>query len=148
MSADEQGQAVPDVGAASPRLQDVLMAHRYSSPIARSHPWAVQKNPAGCAGCSWEAVDPVEGGHYLDQHAEHQAAVWREACTIRTVAQLDALPVGSVVMPLWYLAAGPCWRLSDGWFGVFIDKPMYPLGARTKPDNSALLVWHPDWSDQ
>lgn len=94
----------------------------------------------GSCLCGWPEDAPG-----LHDHAEHQAAAWREACTITTVDQLDALPVGSVVMPLWYLDAGPCWKLSDGWFGVFSDKPMYPLGSRQK-GNAALLVWHPGWS--
>ncbi|HVX56255.1 MAG TPA: hypothetical protein VHA37_00860 [Candidatus Saccharimonadales bacterium] len=30
-------------------------------------------------------------------HAEHQADMWREVCTITTVEQLDQLPAGSIL---------------------------------------------------
>lgn len=109
------------------RLQDVLAVHTL----------------AASGFCNCGAQFPV-GLRDVQDWGAHVAAVWRDACTVSSVDQLDALPVGSVVMPLWYLEAGPCWKLSDGWFAVFIDKPMHPLGSR-REGNAVLLVWHPGW---
>lgn len=54
-------------------------------------------------GPSWDCgADPhCDGGgtSYVD-YAEHVQDVWRDACTITTVEQLDALPIGSVVRSL------------------------------------------------
>lgn len=61
----------------------------------------------------------------LKEHPAHQAAVWREVCTVRTVEQLDALPDRAVL-------------------AVRVDRVLYRY-AVTGDDLPALLVWHPDW---
>ena len=67
---------------------------------------------------------------------------------ITTHNELDALPVGSIVMTLW--DEGPLHyvmqRYSDGWYGGFSDSSLFPLGSTE--GNSCLLLWHPDWINE
>ncbi|AQT78308.1 hypothetical protein B1R94_02245 [Mycolicibacterium litorale] len=72
-------------------------------------------------------------------------AAWRESMTITTVEQLDALPSGSVIRrggftPGVFERAEDC----ELWLEAGSDSPDYP-GEHLLP---AILVWHPDWSDQ
>lgn len=64
---------------------------------------------------------------------------------IATTDQLDALPVGSVVMSLWDI--GPLHyvfqRHSDGWFGFPSMSPLFPLGSARQGETCQLL-WRPD----
>lgn len=79
--------------------------------------------------------------------AEHIESAWREACTIRTLEELNALPVGSIVVTMWDPAPHHVMtRFTDGWFGwPSRDCPLFPLGA-AKGDEWVLLVWHPGWA--
>ncbi|WP_255800887.1 hypothetical protein [Mycobacteroides abscessus] len=78
--------------------------------------------------------------------ADTVAAAWREACTIRTLEQLDLLPDGSVIR--W--DRGPfeepqvLERCVVDWLEPGNDCSE-PHGAHLIP---ALLLWHPEWSDQ
>ncbi|MEH3142514.1 MAG: hypothetical protein PGN37_20545 [Mycobacterium kyogaense] len=126
MTADEQGQAVPEVGAASPRLQDVIYEHRYWHAILH----------CGCTRDD-ENADTID----REEHAAHVAQVWREACMIRTVEQLAALPEQSVVRNIAWGVTFERVVQNDGtvqWWspaGLRQDTVMLP----------ALLVWSPDW---
>lgn len=64
---------------------------------------------------------------------------------LRTVAELDELPVGSVVMTLW--DDGPLHavmqKYSDGWFGFPSKTALYPLGTGSGLESVALL-WRGD----
>jgi len=104
-----------------------------------------------CA-CHWE---PLPGE--LDAWAAHRSHVNEqlidegvapnrpEFATIRTRSQLDALPVQSVIQSDRAATGdGNPWtweRFDEGWFTTAFD----PEGV---PDLPALLLWHPDWSDQ
>ena len=62
--------------------------------------------------------------------------------SISTPEELDALPVGAVVMTLW--AAGPMnhvfQRYSDGWYGFPSHTAMFPLGT-AKNGETVLVLW-------
>lgn len=70
---------------------------------------------------------------------------------IRDMSDLDTLPVGSVVVPLWLGEGRPegavlvgvetCVRLADGWFraGLESQRPCYPLGA----GGTARVIYDP-----
>ena len=73
--------------------------------------------------------------------AIHVEAVWRETCTITTVEQLLAVPVGCVIR-----------TSTGGSLEKFSDTHWYPPGgSRALPANRwrgvlpARLIWHPDW---
>lgn len=126
--------------SAAPRLVDVLDEHHNLGGVFT---WACD--------CGADSQDVEFRGV---SHSEHQAAVWREVCTIHTAEQLDALPTGAVVWcrdrvdvdgDMW--GAGS-WQKStrmasaDGsWFWWAMDYGD-PAGEVPLP---ALLVWHPDW---
>lgn len=132
MTDNPQGQAVPDVGAASPRLADVLDKHTPSGAEGMVNCWCEQ----------WFDT--------FREHAEHQAAVWREVCMIRTVEQLDALPEGSVIRS----GRSVLERGSSRGRGLGpVESRWYGIGWELSVDADdielpALLVWHPDWSEQ
>lgn len=63
--------------------------------------------------------------HAFREHADHVADAWREACTIRTVEELDALPQFAVVRD----------RVGTIWENCWASRIVLP----------ALLIWHPDW---
>lgn len=120
MSENSSQQAAPSSGAASPRLRDVLA-----------------EKLAG-----YNEIQVVWGDS-VDDLADDLIGVWREACTIRTVEQLDALPEGAVVRRFGFTPQ-VFERASDLWLVPGNDSPDYP-GEHMLP---ALLLWHPDWSDQ
>lgn len=78
-----------------------------------------------------------------NRHAEHQAAVWAESCTIRTREQLDALPDGVVIDDdhgeIWakYSGAnyGPWWHPASE---IEDDSAAIALPAR--------ILRHPGWA--
>ncbi|BBY78847.1 hypothetical protein MPUL_00050 [Mycolicibacterium pulveris] len=121
VTADGSQQAVPDVGAASPRLQDVI-AERFH-------------------GERW--LDPSSLEDFAEIAAD-AARDWREACMIRTVEQLDALPAGAVIR---VGRGGVLQRGRSGWFS-----PGFEVGQDgedlVESGAEIVLVWHPDWSDQ
>lgn len=78
-----------------------------------------------CA-CGWHVPDELEE-EYLDgnvekftlAHAAHVAAALRESRTVRTVEELDVLPVGTVILASGYTyeleePALVLWRPEDG----------------------------------
>jgi len=88
------------------------------------------------------AMDMIDtsGSGMPRQFWTHMADAWREACTIRTVEQLDALPHDAVVMTserVVYQRARTPFR--DWYSTVFseVKTDEIPLPA--------LLLWHPDW---
>jgi hypothetical protein len=60
---------------------------------------------------------------------------------LRTQAELDALPVGAVVMTLW--DDGPIHavmqKYSDGWYGFPSKTSLHPLGSGSQWETVALL---------
>ena len=87
----------------------------------------------------------------FSEHAEHVAAEWRAACTIRTPAELNALPTLSVILdadgvvvrrdPWGEFHDAPRWHPLDGLdhsahdFGLNADEVQLP----------ARLIWNPEW---
>lgn len=128
MSDDRSQPAVPDEGAASPRLQVVLATHQ-----------ATRRAIDSPTGSAWACLcgEP--------HSAAHIAAAWREACTIRTVQELESLPFEVVVRD----ASGEVWAHSDTRLGLLYGFWIQP--GEEVPSNGtmvalpALLLWHPDW---
>lgn len=96
--------------------------------------------------CGWYSPDEYRT---RIEHPDHVEQMWREACTVTTVEQLDALPEGTVILDAddavlrrnpWRSRPGR-WYPLDGFdaydrdFGIKIDK--IPLPAR--------VIHHPDW---
>ena len=136
---------MPDL---APSLADVIATHRWSR--TTDLPWVVR-----CAGCEWTTDLRNTAKTSTKLVAEHAEPVWREACSIRSVAQLDALPHRSVILD----RDGAVLR-RDPW-GVFHDSPKWhPLdseGGAYENDFGldpgevkldALLLWHPDWAQR
>lgn len=70
---------------------------------------------------------------------DHFADAWREACTISTDEELDAVPVGAIVRS----SAGTIACRFDSTHGVvFGDERPFPW---RKLALDALLLWHPGW---
>lgn len=96
-----------------------------------------------CICDRWSDTDHGDNGHHT--HVAHQADAWREACTIRTVEELEALPDGATVRG----ANGHAFeKSSESW--TFDDRRWGEAG-NSSPDRSediklpALLIWHPEW---
>ena len=84
---------------------------------------------------------------YQRDHAAHVAAVLAEQLgelrlIITTNKELDALPVGSVVMALWDEAPlhHVFQRYSDGWYGFPSESALYPLGS-AKDGEAVCVLW-------
>lgn len=78
------------------------------------------------------------------EHAVHQAAAWREACTLRSVEQLSALPEGAAIRSDGRWGRRTLERDDhDGWY-EFGDEIPKQTNADLLP---AVLVWHPDWDE-
>ena len=67
--------------AERPTLLEVLSEHQFV--------WDIFGARCVSRGCDWTG--------YRAQHPTHQLEVWDEACTIKTVEELDALPDRSAV---------------------------------------------------
>lgn len=83
--------------------------------------------------------------------SQHQAEMWREACTVTTVEQLDALPDRTVILDAdgavlrrnpWLSDVPPLWFPLDGYSGMDRD-----LGLLAEDvDLPARIIHHPDWT--
>ncbi|MFV8169876.1 hypothetical protein [Mycolicibacterium peregrinum] len=87
----------------------------------------------------WECYDCGK-----PHNAEHQAAAWRDACTITTVEQLDTLPEASVIHVPHKRTASSIEKRHGLWWPSRSTGP-FPNLTR---DNllPALLIWYPEWS--
>lgn len=132
MSDSSTERAVPDEGAASPCLQEAVADLREA--LDRYDFWPEDSPLSTTAAVLNAARDLVTA-----------IAAEREACTIRTVDQLNALPPQSVIQSDRSVTGDDnpwTWeRFDEGWFTTAFD----PTGV---PDLPALLLWHPDWSAQ
>lgn len=90
---------------------------------------------------AWHAPIPVPPSVV----AANLEAAWRDACTIETREQLDALPAQSVIQSdASATGDGNPWtweRFDEGWFTTAFS----PAGV---PDLPARLLWHPDWGNR
>lgn len=128
MTAADRPEAVPTTGAAFPRLRDVLSA-------------AICRHVVDGWGISNTAD--------LEDATANVLTALREACTVRTVDQLDALPDESVVLLFGSVIQK---HADEWWWAEPTDEPLNMAVVRreferrrTRP---ALLVWCPDWSEQ
>lgn len=88
-------------------------------------------------------TDPNHPTYGTPEFADHQAAAWREACTVRTVEQLDALPPETVIKTEGGSIA--C-RHYSGIGVVFGDERPFPWTSSLATELPGVLLWHPDWS--
>ena len=116
-----------------PSHSDVLAQHlRYHDRPDRGE-WRVF---CSCESRKWftEPIEVVNDETYI----AHVERVWREACTVKTVEQLDALPVGCVVRD----QRGLLWETDHGhMYAASYAVPMC-IKAVALP---AVIVWHPEW---
>lgn len=67
---------------------------------------------------------------------------------IDQLADLDRLPVGAVVVPLWMsdrvqTGLTACVRYSDGWYTTLMDSPVFPLGGPNEHRHGVRVVYDP-----
>ncbi|QDH93559.1 hypothetical protein SEA_VERITY_73 [Gordonia phage Verity] len=88
-----------------------------------------------CAACSCgsfrDATDTRPAQKRIPTHG-------RTGAIIDKLDELDRLPAGTVVVPLWMAdrvqtGQTACVRYSDGWFTTSVQSPVHPLG--TGPDD-------------
>lgn len=113
-----------------PSLAAVLRKHADITEDEGSNPF-LPGHPA-CA-CGWEQNDASGVGPFWSNHA---AEVWREACTITTTDQLDALPTGAFVRDAYGQIMER--RRGEAWWRY--SEKQLPL------ELPALLIWHPGWT--
>jgi hypothetical protein len=118
-----------------PSLAEVVTEHRWMGPLG--YDWLTK-----CSGCGWGGDTRNTGKTCISLHAEHVEQKWREACTVRTIDQLDALPEGSLLSSGYCRGGlGPTAWGKSAWF--------FP-GSKCSVDGDmigvpAVLLWHPDW---
>lgn len=97
--------------------------------------------------CGWmppqDDPDPIES-----IHAAHVAATWREARTVRTVEELEALPFGAVIREAVvenHRATGADWnRVWEKWHeGKWVCPGDHTEGTQT-PALPAVILWTPE----
>ena len=117
--------------------------------ILTAHPVTVDDHGRRC-GCAPDAVrhtgdDPESEAHFVRLHAEHVAGVVRDTRTIRTVEDLKALPVRSIVYS--HDDPGLVWQrqsvMPDGhdWLVTADAFRRHPRGISLP----ARVLWHPEW---
>ena len=122
-----------------PTLVQVLRQHRVK--VSHGRYWVAQ-----CSGCEWTIDAPVGfRATALDAHEAHQAAAWREACTLRTAEQLEALPPETVIKTEGGSIA--C-RHYTGVGVVFGDDRPFPWTSSLVTELPGVVMWHPNWADQ
>ncbi len=113
-----------------PSLAEVAATHRWAS---RS---TVTRFIAGCtSGWEKDITNTAKSGVQLQ--GEHVEKVWLEARTIKTIAQRDNLPIGSIVVDR---LGDICQK--DNIFRWACDGDDYVPDLVELP---ALLIHHPDW---
>ncbi len=99
--------------------------------------------------CGWrEELERRSDTGSIFTHAAHVAATWREARTVRTVEELDALPIGSILLdtggltPSLYTKTRGGWLLGDDrlWIPWQILRP----GDGRMPPVVHLILWTPE----
>ncbi|WP_341266952.1 hypothetical protein [Gordonia malaquae] len=116
-----------------PTLEQHLAAHRIRIPIRGL---GLDRTRVGCSCNEWEVS--IVNRHATSQalHDAHVAAAWREARTVRTVEELDALGREAIVM----------WINQDGSVHgahTYPDNRMLRQ-IMTETDTTALILWTPE----
>lgn len=124
------------MNAEFPTLAEVVAAHRWTGG------WIDGGSYSATCACGWEQDITNTHRTGLQLHGEHVESEWREARTIRTGAQLDALPEQSVVRNMAFGVVFECTVENDG--SVIWSSP---VGLRVSTVVlPALLIAHPDWA--
>lgn len=132
-------------GRVWPSLAQLLDGHPDVTNVSYENPY-MTGHPA--CGCGWQQGDESNIGPYWRDHIE---AAWTEACTIRTVEELESPPRLSII-----LDADQVVVRRDPW-GEFSTVKWFPLDSRDSLDRDfgldaedvrlpALLIHNPDWS--
>lgn len=98
--------------------------------------WIGGERPHRSCTCGWTDYGP-HAQVSREQFAEHLSEMWREACTVTTVDQLDALPNQSIVL---FPDGDPDskWEGQWGWSRGTLEEILRV--------DAVLLLWHPEWS--
>ncbi|UVG35034.1 hypothetical protein SEA_VIACONLECTUS_72 [Gordonia phage ViaConlectus] len=72
----------------------------------------------------------------------------RTGAIIDDLAELDRLPAGCVVVPLWMsdrIQTGQtaCVRYTDGWYTTLMQSPVHPLGGPSDHRHGVRVVYDP-----
>ncbi|QDH93226.1 hypothetical protein SEA_ZIPP_73 [Gordonia phage Zipp] len=72
----------------------------------------------------------------------------RTGAIIDDLAELDRLPAGTVVVPLWMAdrvqtGQTACVRYSDGWYTTLMQSPVFPLGGPSDHRHGVRVVYDP-----
>lgn len=120
-----------------PSLSDILAAHSirqdYNHPAWGKCRCGFDPDP----GWDDDAMTDEEINSWPSQ-SQHQADMWREACTVTTVEQLDAPPDGCVVRD----QRGLLWETDQG--HMYAASYAMPMCIKTVA-LPAVIVWHPEW---
>lgn len=130
-----------------PDLAEVLAAHAVWDELDdRDGPAMVR---CRCDVDNPHITNGVEDGGWMPraEHHKHQAQAWRDACTISTAAELDALPVDSIVLSV----VPPGARIDaiydkndDGtWNECDTEGHRLPAECVSLP---VQLIWSPEWA--
>jgi hypothetical protein len=87
----------------------------------------------------------ADAGHAGVAHVLYEAANRYETQTVASAAELDALPVGTVVRTNWAVP-GPqyvCERLPDGWFTLLHSVEVFPLGTGIN-GQTVTVIYRPE----
>jgi len=127
-----------------PSLKQFLTSHRFDDSSPASEVFCHESDDSPQVGLKRGPNAQFDWEEWVD----HVTDAWREVCTIRTVEQLDALPVGCVLrdsLPNYpvVLERQDTSDAEDGssgeWYAVGDGRP----AVAHLP---VLLIWHPDWS--
>lgn len=118
-----------------PALPEVLAAHRLACTVES------RKLLSALCECGWEKTIHNTKTTSLALHEQHRADMWREARTVRTVEQLDALPKRSVIRS----SVGDYWeRLSRSTWDCLSENGEGPTSPSTGIPLPALVLWTPE----
>ena len=110
--------------------------------------WAAFEKADNC--CADRELDVIDtGGHFESFRMSQVADALRELLTVRSVEELDSLPLFSVIRYRYMSAAGwdlhQLWkRIEGGWFCISspLNPPNQSFGT---PQLPALVLYRPDW---
>ncbi|MFV8049894.1 hypothetical protein [Mycobacterium sp. 48b] len=127
-----------------PTLAEVVAKHADTWIGAKSYPVHGFAQPGyRVCTCYWRDGSPA-AQFSRESFAEHVQGEWREACTITTVEQLDALPADTIIVDAdnwaWQKDANPGSRL---WIPSAFNSE---LVCEDGPELPAYVLHHPDWS--
>ena len=121
-----------------PDLAEVLAAHTYYEEFGL---------------CRCRLGKDYDYGFDSETWYHHAAQAWRDACTIRTVEQLNApeLPEGTLIAEIHHPddgCDGMCWVVPVVW--EMLSPPGWICHTYRPPEAHprlpCRLIWHPEWA--